>query len=334
MRIITCVTLLLLASTIVLAQADLLDKAKSVYRDFEQKQRDVVDAAFDRKIKEATRNGDLDLTTTLKTEQTKFKSSGELPESASMKPFGQKYSKALEAAQKKLAEAYEKEIKSETRAGNIETAKRLQTELDRLNAATDQRAAAAQPAPKAANAAGNNNKVFLVRSAIWKQDGRFGTAGAQTQDVTSMLLDALEQGRIFEPNQKTLSLLDGRPATKSVFLDATIHGVTIQSRLAENSSIQMRSATANELKMKGIRLGKTPMEALSLIYQTTDRSQQVDKTVPIFSTLINGGIIEVSTQTFGELQLGKSKVAVFLFRVGQQALEIGAAEGTQIGIKY
>jgi Skp family chaperone for outer membrane proteins len=336
MRLIMCVVFALLASSAAQAQVDGLDRAKSVYQDFEQKQREVVDAAFDRKIKEATRDGDLEMTTTLKEEQAEFKKSRKLPESTEMRSFGAKYSKAVEAAQKKLADAYDKEIKSETRAGNLETAKKLQAELERLNSATAQLTLAA-PAPKAAgagNAAGNNANTVVVRSAVWKQDGRFGQAGRQTQDVTSMLQSALEQGTSFEPNQRTLSPLDGRAATKSVYLDMTVCGVTFQSRLAENSTMRIRAATDAELKVKGVKLGKTRMEAVQLVYQTEDGSTGTNKSVPILTNLINGAVVEVSTEVFGQLPSPQPKVAVFLFRVGQDVLEIRAAEGTQIGIKY
>ena len=96
MRLITCVMLLLCwSSTGIQAADDELERAKTLFRETEQKQRALVDAAFDRKIKDASRDGDLDLTTALKSEQARFKNSTELPESAPMKSFGQKYGKAI-----------------------------------------------------------------------------------------------------------------------------------------------------------------------------------------------------------------------------------------------
>ena len=328
MRLIACVLLLLCyGSSWGQAEDDDLEKAKTLFRETEQKQRALVDAAFDRKIKDASRDGNLDLTTTLKSEQARFKQSSDLPESTSMKSFGQKYVKAIEQAQDKLGVAYEKKIKTETRAGRIADAKRLQGELDRLGLAGD---AGAPPAvnPAAANAG------LVVTSAIWKQDGRFGAAGAQTQDVAAQLLKSLTEKMAFQPNQKTLSLLDGRPATKSVYLDMTVHGLSVRSQLAENSSIHLRAATPQELKLKGQKLGKTPVEAVSSIYQTQDGATRVDMTNVVMGTLVSGGLVNVKPPLFGELTFGKPKAVFILFRIGQDVLEIQAAEGTQISIMF
>ncbi len=328
MRLIACVLLLLCCgSSGVQAEDDDLAKAKTLFRETEQKQRALVDAAFDRKIKDATREGNLDLTTALKSEQARFKNSTELPESTLMKSFGQKYAKTIEQARDKLGVAYEKKIKAETRAGRIADAKRLQTELDRIGLAGD----AGNP-PAVKPVAGNASLV--VTSAIWKQDGRFGTAGAQTQDVAAQLLNALTQKIPFEPNQKTLSSLDGRSVTKSVYLDMTVQGLGVRSQLAENSSIYLRAATPQELKLNGQRLGKTSLEAVSAIYQTEDGTRSVNMTNVVMNTLIGGGLVDVKPPLFGELTFGKPKEVVILFRIGQDVLEIQAAEGTQISIQF
>ncbi len=328
MRLIICVLLLLsFSSSWARAEDDDLEKAKSAFRVAEQRQRALVDAAFDRKIKEASRDGDLELTTTLKKEQARFKNLIELPESTEMKPFGLKYVKAIELAREKLGDVYRKKIKAQTRAGGIVDAKQLQAELDRMGLSE-----APVAVPDTKPAAGKAD--IVVTTAIWKQDGRGGVAGEQTQDVAALLLNALTQKIPFEPNQTTMSRLDGRSVTKSVFLDMTVNGLGVRSQLAENSTIHLRAATPQELKLNGQRLGKTGIEAVSVIYRTSDGSRQVDMTNVVMNTLVSGGLVEVTPPLFGELVFGKPKVAIILFRSGQEILEIQSAEGTKISIKF
>ena len=112
-----------------------IDKAQSLFKNAQSKQSEILEEAFELKLKKAIKAGDLDLVSELKTEQAAFLSSGQLPRSATMKVLAQKYAKSIDQAQAKFKNTYELKIKNETKAGHIDEAQVLQAELDALIAA-------------------------------------------------------------------------------------------------------------------------------------------------------------------------------------------------------
>ena len=109
-----------------------VDKAISLFEETQTKHKAGLTDAFERKLKELARDADLSSIELVQEDQKQFLRSGRLPQSAPMKSAVEKYAKALEAAQRKLQITYEARVKAETRAGRLDEARALKTQLDSL----------------------------------------------------------------------------------------------------------------------------------------------------------------------------------------------------------
>lgn len=114
---------------------DEVTTAIQAFQETRQKQNELLEAAFDRKVKEIGRVGNAKLLKEVQAEQQRFQQSGELPSSSSMKPLADKHRRVIEAARAKVLKTIESQIKVLTREGKLDEAQALrdkQLNLDGL----------------------------------------------------------------------------------------------------------------------------------------------------------------------------------------------------------
>lgn len=115
------------------AEDEEVQSAIQAYRKTLEQQKELLEAAFDRKIKEVQREGNLKQLETLESAKHRFLRFGELPDSKEMKAVTEKYRKALEVARTKVNKTYDTRIKSLTRERKFEDAQSLRDDQQKLD---------------------------------------------------------------------------------------------------------------------------------------------------------------------------------------------------------
>jgi hypothetical protein len=315
-----------------------LEKAKKAFKDAVSKQKELLSAGFERKLTEVTRLGNLSAVEELKTEQAEFQKQGTLPESAIMKSFVEKYSKAVESAQERLKTSFEKRVKALTRAGDIEAAKAAQIELEGLLQGPAPQAKAAVPANAAPNKAampkkpaGSRADVSVVR-AIWRPDGAFNEPGGIEQlEVTETVANIL-LGRGNVPiSRSDLGTFTNQNASLSLFLELRIFQTAVHLRLSEGSSIVLGSALPSDAQLPGARMGTTPLELIQVLWKADRGDAQADLTQAATEQL-QVGPLSIEPPVFEDIAFGIPKQAIFRFRAGSQIMEIRATDRSTLVI--
>jgi hypothetical protein len=303
-----------------------LIKAKAAYEDVVAKQKDLLKTAFEREVIKVARTGKLNLVEEIKLEQTEFLESGELPESAGMKTHVQKYKKAVETARDRLESTYEKRVIALTKAAKLDEAKAAQNELKKILSGSMEKEEEPvnEPVPQNEPAPDDQQAISLI-SAIWKQDGVLGTASDRTLNATHLVRTELYSKGRFDINNGTLGNLDGRPATKSLFIHLLIFRNPVHLQLSEYSSIAFGTLGPADARKPGVRMGNTRLELFEVLWKTREGKLLADCTEEV-TKLMQEGPLEIRGELFPDnLAAGESKVALFRFRAGPQTVEFSAA---------
>jgi formylglycine-generating enzyme required for sulfatase activity/Tol biopolymer transport system component len=105
-----------------------LDKAKAEYKAAQEKATTTLTDKFDERTKAVAETGDLDAVLLLKADKKAFEADRTAPKSPLMKAAYADYQAALEAARKKMAEAYETAVKEYTKKLDTDQAKAIRDE--------------------------------------------------------------------------------------------------------------------------------------------------------------------------------------------------------------
>lgn len=327
--LIHCCILVLFGISTAWSEDDLeLIKAKAAYEDVIAKQKDLLKTAFEREVIKVARTGKLNLVEEIKLEQTSFLETGELPESAGMKAHVQKYKKAVETARERLESTYEKRVIALTKAAKLDEAKAAQSELKKiLSGSSEEEEPVNEPVPQNEPAPDDQQAISLV-SAIWKQDGVRGTAGERTLNATELVRTQLFSNGQFGINNGTLGNLDGRPATKSLFLHLQIFRNPVHLQLSEGSSISFGTLSPADAQKPGVRMGNTRLELFEVLWRTREGKLLADRTKEA-TKLMQAGPLEIRGELFPDAPaLGESNAALFRFRAGPQTVEFAAAHNS------
>lgn len=320
------------ASVVSAAEDADLTKAKTLFEEVYAKQKDTLKAAFEREIAKITRTGNLTQVKEIKGEQTAFTNEGRLPDSDVMKSHVQKFEKAVKVARDRLEAAYERKVAALTRAEKLDDAKAIQKEFTSYLAKLDLGVDPNDPQPENEPAppddpAASEEQAITVTRAVWKQDGIAGTPGDQEFEATEVFQRLLFSRGTCEINRTNFGNLDGRPASRSLFLEMMIFRVPVHLQLTEGSSIVLGELTPIDRQKPGFRMGNTRLELYEVIWQTADGSNQVDVTEDIVP-LLRKAPVKASPPAFREIGADQKKQAIFRFRTGPQTLEIVAAQSS------
>ena len=329
--LLNCCILVLFGISAAWSEDDLeLIKAKAAYEDVVAKQKDLLKTAFEREVIKVARTGKLNLVEEIKLEQSTFLESGELPESVGMKVHVQKYKKAVDTARERLESIYEKRVIALTKAAKVDEAKAAQNELKKILSGSTEDADPLAPEPNNEpippnQPAADDQQAISVVGALWKQDGKFGPPGDQTLNATDHVRTQLFSKGRFDINGVTLGNLDGRPASKSLYLQMQIFRNPVHLQLTEGSSIVFGTLSPADARKPGVRMGNTRLELFEIVWRIRDGEFLTDRTEDV-TKLLQEGPVKVSNPAFEDQAPGKSKAAVFRFRAGPQTVEFTAAE--------
>lgn len=298
------------------ASDELLQKAKSTFSDVKKRQDEQIKGAFEKAISDATKAGKLEEVEALSRERQVFFESGVLPSSAPMKAAGQKYSRTLNAAFRKLESTFEREIKAETKAEHLAEAKSLQRELSDLQ-------------NRFGDAAQDRELIEIV-AATWAYDGRFGRNDGTKDDALEKVQQLLKQGKL-EIGGHTLGNLSGIAATKSLYTQLRVGNATLNLRLGEGSAIEIGELTQAEAKANGFKIPESSLELLSATWVPQGAGSTVDGTAEYVQRLKTGSV-EVSAKSFPNIQSGRIKTLDVTFRIADHRLTIRQSEWSQSSV--
>lgn len=298
------------------AADDVLQRAKTIFTEIRKKQDEQLQAAFEKATADATKAGKLDQVELLSKERQVFADTGVMPSSPQMKVAGQKYAKAMKAAFDKVEAAYEKAIKTETKAERLPEAKSLQRELTELQA---QFGKAAQ-----------DRELVEVVSATWAYDGRFGRNDGTKEDVKDRVQQALKRGDL-EIGIHTLGALSGVSATKSLYAQIQAGKATLSIRLAEGSTLEIGELSQTEAKADSAKIPGASLELLSAKWLPEGGGDAVDGTADYLQRL-KAGPVEVSAKSFPNVPFGKYKTLEVTYRMADQRINILHTNGSMSSI--
>lgn len=298
------------------AADDVLQRAKTTFSEIRKKQDEQLQAAFEKATADATKAGKLDQVEALSKERQVFADSGVMPSSPQMKVAGQKYAKAMKAAFEKVEAAYEKAIKTETKAERLPEARSLQRELTELQA---QFGKAAQ-----------DRELVEVVSATWAYDGRFGRNDGTKEDVKDRVQQALKQGDL-EIGIHTLGALSGVSATKSLYAQIQAGKATLSIRLAEGSTLEIGELSQTGAKADSFKIPGASLELLSAKWLPEGGGDAVDGTADYLQRL-KAGPVEVSAKAFPNVPFGKYKTLEVTYRMADQRINILHSNGSMSSI--
>jgi hypothetical protein len=304
--------------------SDDLSKSKAAYEETLAKQKELLSTAFERKLADVRRMGDLDGVEQLTAEHERFQADGGLPESTVMKSFVQKYTKAVDTAKDRLKASYEKQVKALTRAEKIQEAQEIQRQLDRiLSGKGDAEEPQNTPEPENVPEASEETAITFDQ-ALWRYDGVRGAQSNQELNATRVFQEKLSSEGRFDVTPDVLGTLGDKDASRSLYLALRVFRVPVHLRLAEGSSIVFGTTGPDDENKRGTRMGNTRLELMDVTWKSDDAEDTVDLTKPVLERLLKEPVEIVPPLFPGDTPKEKMR-AVFRFRTGPQTVEFHAA---------
>ena len=331
--IFACLGALLAISSTAFAELETeSSKIKAIYDETVSKQKDLLKSAIERKLAEATRDGNLDTVTTLQEELSQFDQMGVIPKAESLKSSTQKYVKAVEAARDRAKTGLDKRVRTLTKAGRIDEATETRSVLDSL--LTSESPAAGPDGP-----VGPLNESVQVVEATWKHLSLDEQPVGREVDVLKIVKPALESKGGIPIVRNVLGAVDGGPVPFVLCLKLDVLRARYFLELREGSSILLSLATEDDLKREGTSVGSTKLELIDITSETfrsaretipATRAHVGEEVVPVLRTQF----VKVETPLFRKPLNDAERLmhGVFRFRYGKQVLEIRAVEGSRIVI--